>query len=162
VRNARETDAAALAAFFIQAWKEAGPTGLGFTGVTDEAIKKIASEEFLLRRLKDPSVRFAVVEQEGRILGFASLKVTGSGRAELSGIVVLQSATGQGLGTRLLRRACSTAVELGIRKLEVKTEVFNKVAIGLYKNNGFAETRKTTVKVGKTKVPLQVLEKNLR
>ena len=162
MRDARRSDAAALAAFFMQAWKEAGPGGLGFAGATDEAIKEIATEKFLLQRLMSPSMKFAVIEREGRILGFASLRMRSQERAELSGIVVLQDVTGQGLGTRLLRRVCGMAVKLGVRRLEVKTEVYNEVAIGFYKKNGFAETRKTTEKVGKANVPLQVMEKRLR
>src|SRR5271157_751691 len=142
VRSARRADAAALAAFFMQAWKEAGPGALGFTGATDESIKEIASEEFLAQRLMSPRVRIVVAEREKRIQGFASIRALNQGEVELTGIVVLQSTSGMGLGTKLLRRACDLAVKLGFRKVIVMTEVFNKKAIGFYKKNGFTEKRK--------------------
>jgi ribosomal protein S18 acetylase RimI-like enzyme len=158
---ARKGDAARLGAFFIQAWKEAGPGALGFTGATEEAIKEIASEKFLARRLSSPNARIVVAEEEGRIFGFASLRGLGEGRGELNGIVVLKGAEGRGIGTRLVHRACNESVRLNWKGLVVKTEVFNQRAIGFYKKNGFVETRKTTEKVGGARVPLQVLEKRL-
>ncbi len=159
VRRARLTDAGAIAAFFMQAWKEAGPGALGFTGATEEAVKEIASEGFLVRRLSSPKVTFVIAEQEGRIVGFASVQAIEQRRAELSGIVVLQGVAGKGIGTKLLRKACGAAARSGIERLEVKTEVLNRRAIGFYKKNKFVETRKITQKVGRMKVPLQVLER---
>jgi ribosomal protein S18 acetylase RimI-like enzyme len=162
VRPARKADATNLAAFFMQAWKESGPNSLGFTGATDESMKEIASEGFLVQRLASPKVRIVVAEGERRILGFASLRFMGQGKAELSGIVVLQSESGRGLGTRLLRKASDSAVRLGFRTLMARTEVVNRRAIGFYKKHGFTETAKATEKVGRMKVPVQVLEKRLR
>lgn len=162
VRIAKKADVSALAAFFMQAWKEAGPGSLGFTGATDEAVQEIASREFLTSRLSSPKVRIIVAESENRILGFASLATAGHDEAELSGIVVLRSTSGKGIGTRLLQKACRVAANLGFRRLSVKTEVFNNRAIRFYKENGFVQTRKTVQKVGKAMVPIQVLEKYLR
>ena len=162
VRIARTADASALAAFFIQAWKEAGPGSLGFTGATYEEVKDVASIEFLTKRLASPKVRFVVGESEDRVLGFASLRDEGKAEGELSGIVVLQSASGMGLGTKLLHKSFAVAASLGIRVLTVKTETFNQRAIGFYKKNGFVETKKSVQKVGKTRVPVLMLEKKLR
>jgi ribosomal protein S18 acetylase RimI-like enzyme len=161
VRPARPNDAARLGEFLLEAWKEAGPGALGFTGATEGAIKEIASEEFLSRRLSSPNVRMVVAEFGNRFLGFASLRTLGGGSAELSGIVVLQSAAGEGIGTRLLRKACDLAAKSGLAAVAVKTESFNRRAIGFYKKNGFVETGRTMEKVGKSKVPVQVLEKSL-
>ena len=159
VRIARATDAASLAEFFQRAWKEAGPDALGFTGATDKAIREIVSEEFLTRRITSPKNRILIAERNGRVLGFASLRIIGRGKGELSGIVVLRSESGKGLGTKLVEKACKTAARLGIKRLIVKTEVFNERAIAFYKKSGFAETRKENEKVGRRKVPVQVLEK---
>jgi N-acetylglutamate synthase-like GNAT family acetyltransferase len=161
VRVAKDADATALAEFFRRAWREAGPGALGFTGATDKAMKEIASEEFLVRRLKSPRVRIVIVERNRRVLGFASVRTLARETGELSGIVVLGSESGGGLGTRLVEKACKVAAEVGIRKMIVKTEVFNERAIGFYRKNGFAETSKATEKVGKMKVRVQVLEKRL-
>lgn len=162
VRPARKNDAGPLGAFFMQSWKEAGPGALGFTGANEDAIKEIASTEFLSKRLSSPMTRIVVAERRGAVLGFASVRRTGQGQAELSGIVVLKSEAGRGLGTRLLRKACDAAERLGCTRMAVKTETFNARAIGFYKKNGFLEVRKTTEKIGGAKVPLLALETRLR
>ncbi len=162
VRPARMNDAALLGAFFMRAWKEAGPGALGFTGATEGAMEEIVSEEFLSKRLGSSNTRMVVAEKGGEILGFASLRRKGDGTAELSGIVVLESAAGRGLGTKLVRKACQTAMKLGFERLTVKTEAFNQRAIGFFKKNGFTESNKASEKVGRVNVPVQVLEKKLR
>ena len=162
VRIARATDAASLAEFFQRAWTEAGPDALGFTGATNKAIKEIASEDFLIQRITNPKNRILIAERNGRVLGFASLRTMGRERGELSGIVILQSESGKGLGTRLVKRGSKMATRIGIKRLIVKTEVFNERAIAFYKKNGFAETRKENEKVGRKQVPVQVLAKRLQ
>lgn len=162
VRPARKNDAGPLGVFFMQSWREAGPGALGFTGANENAIKEIASIEFLSKRLASPITRIVVAERRGTILGFASIRKTGPGQVELSGIVVLQGEAGRGIGTRLLRKACDAAIRLGCYKVAVKTETFNARAIGFYKKNGFLEVRKTTEKIGRAVVPLMALERRFR
>jgi ribosomal protein S18 acetylase RimI-like enzyme len=162
VRPARENDAVPLGAFFTRAWQEAGPGALGFTGATDGAIKMISSEEFLLRRLTSPNVRIVVAERDKEILGFASIRaMEKKEEAELSGIVVLEGASGLGLGTKLIGKACESTMKLGFKRLVVKTEALNHRAIGFYKKNGFTESTKIFEKVGRVKVPVLVLERKL-
>ncbi len=155
-------DARALGEFFTCAWRESGPGALGFTGATDEAVKEISSERFLMERLASPKVRILIATADSEVVGFASLRSEEEGRVELSGVVVMQSASGQGVGTRLIRKSLALAARLGFRTISVRTEVFNKKAIGFYKKNGFTETGKATEKVGRTRVELQVLQKVLR
>ncbi len=161
VRPARRNDVGPLGAFFVHAWKESGPDALGFTGATEEAVKEIASEGFLSKRLSNPKMRILVAERAGRIVGFASVRGGVEGGAELSGIVVLKEESGKGVGTRLVRKACGAARGLGFGKIAVKTEAFNERAIRFYKENGFTESGRTTEKVGRTMVPIQTLLKRL-
>jgi ribosomal protein S18 acetylase RimI-like enzyme len=162
VRPARKSDAFALSAFFTRAWKEAGPGALGFTGATDESINAISSEEFLSHRLSSLSVRIVVAELDRTVLGFASIRVIGKREGELSGVVVLESASGRGLGTKLVRRASETAGNLGLERLTVKTEAANQRAIRFYKKSGFTESGRTSEKVGRVRASLMILEKKLR
>jgi ribosomal protein S18 acetylase RimI-like enzyme len=161
VRIARTTDARALGVFLARAWNEAGRGALGFTGATDDSIREISSEEFLAQRIASPRVKMLVAESEGSIVGFASLQAEGPQSVELSGIVVLQSASGAGIGTRLIRKSFLLAAKLDFRTMTVRTETFNSRAIGFYRENGFTETAKETEKVGRTKVPILVLRKVL-
>ena len=161
VRAARKGDAVPLGVFFLQSWKEAGPDALGFTGANQEAIKEIASKEFLTSRLSSPNTKIVIAERQGEILGFASVRGMGRGEAELSGVVVLEGESGHGIATRLVRKACDAAVRVGSTTLKVKTEVFNTRAIEFYKKNGFVEVKKTTEKVGRRRIPLMVLQREL-
>jgi len=162
VRVARKGDAVPLGAFFLRSWKEAGPDALGFTGANEEAIKEIASTEFLTSRLASPNTKMVIAERRGEILGFASIRRTGKKEAELSGVVVLESESGRGLGSRLVRKACNAALGAGVVLLTVKTEVFNARSVGFYKKNGFVEMKKTTEKVGRRRIPMIVLQRELR
>jgi len=111
---------------------------MGFSGATDEAIREIASPEFLEKRLASPNARLIVAEEAREVVGFASIRF--AREAELSGLVVLQKAAGRGIGTRLLRKAVDAARKRGFYRLSVKTETANARAIGFYKKAGFTES----------------------
>jgi N-acetylglutamate synthase-like GNAT family acetyltransferase len=151
-----------LVTFFLQAWSEAGPGALGFTGTTEKTIREVDSEEFLKERLSNPYVKMHFVEDGGKILGFAATRRIDENTIELSGIIVLESATGKGIGTELVKKVISSASQVGFRKIVVKTEVFNQRAIGFYTKMGFAEVGKTSENVEGTSVDVVVLEKALR
>jgi ribosomal protein S18 acetylase RimI-like enzyme len=162
VRPARPNDVSKLSDLFLRAWREAGPGALGFAGATEEAIGEIASEEFLKKRLATPSMQTTVAEEGREIVGFASVRRMGEREAELSGIVVLESARGRGVGSRLLRKALDGARKRGFNSVVVKTEVANERAIGFYKKAGFTEAGKATERIGGTRAALRILVKRLR
>jgi ribosomal protein S18 acetylase RimI-like enzyme len=162
IRPARPNDVSKLSAFFIDAWKEAGPGALGFAGATDEAIKGIASEEFLRKRLATPTIQMMVAEEERRIIGFSSMRRVEAREAELSAIVVLESAAGKGVGSRLLRKAVDAARKRGFNSVRVKAEVTNERAINFYRKAGFTESGKAVERVGGARVALRFMVKRLR
>ncbi len=162
IRPARPNDVSKLSAFFVEAWKEAGPGALGFAGATDEAIGEIASEEFLKKRLAIPTIQMMVAEEGRRIIGFTSVRRVEAREAELSSIVVLESATGRGVGSRLLRKALDAARKRGFNSVRVKTEVTNERAINFYRKAGFTESGKAIERVGGVKVALRFMVKRLR
>jgi ribosomal protein S18 acetylase RimI-like enzyme len=162
VRPARPNDVSKLSVFLVEAWKEAGPGALGFTGAKDEAIREIASEEFLKRRLATPAIQMIVAEEEGRIIGFSSMRKVEAREAELSAIAVLESATGNGVGSRLLRKALDAARKRGFNFVRVKTEATNERAISFYREAGFTESGKAVERVGGAKMALRFMTKRLR
>ena len=162
VRPARANDVRSLSEFFLEAWKEAGPGAMGFSGATDEAMAEVASEGFLKRRMASPNVSMFVAGLGAEVVGFASLRKVDSAESELSGIAVLERMTGRGVGSRLLRKALEAARRRGVRVVTVKTEGANLRAIGFYKKAGFTETGRSTEKVGREKVLLQRMSKRLR
>ena len=162
IRPPRQNDVSKLSAFFVEAWKEAGPGALGFSGATNEAISEIASEEFLRKRLATPTIQMMVAEEGRRIIGFSSVRRVDAREAELSAIVVLESATGKGVGSRLLRKALDAARKRGFNSVSVKTEMTNERAISFYRKAGFTESGKAVERVGGTRVALRFLVKRLR
>ena len=162
IRPARPNDVSKLSSFLVEAWKEAGPGALGFTGAKDEAIGEIASEEFLKKRLATPTIQMMVAEEERRIIGFSSLRKVEAREAELSGMAVLASATGKGVGSRLLRKALDAARKRGFNSVRVKTEATNERAISFYRKAGFTESGKAVERVGGTKMTLRFMVKRLR
>ena len=150
-----------LIIFFHRAWEESGPARLGFTGATEETINEIASEEFLDKRLSDPNVSIYILKEGGEVLGFASTRAIDREAIELSGIIMLESATGKGFGTRLVEKAVSSARQAGFHRMVVKTEPVNERAIGFYKKMGFAEVGSTRENVEGTAVDATILERRL-
>jgi ribosomal protein S18 acetylase RimI-like enzyme len=159
--KATSADVPKLKAFLLQAWKEAGIGALGFTGASDETIREVASEKFLNERISNPDVDISIVEDGGEILGFAATKRIDQSIIELSGIIVLESATGKGIGTALFGKIVSSASQLGFRKMIVKTEVHNQRAIRFYKKMGLREVGRATENVEGKPVDVLVLEKAL-
>ena len=162
-RKATLADVERLVAFFREAWREAGQDGgLGFTGATEDTINEIASEEFLRKRLRNPEVNIYIVEKLGRVLAFASTRKINDASAELSGIVVRESATGKGLGTKLVGKILSDVRHAGFRKIVVKTEAVNQRALGFYRKMGLTEVGRGTEQVEDTGVDVVILEKTLQ
>jgi ribosomal protein S18 acetylase RimI-like enzyme len=158
VDNAGMSDVDNLKVFFHRAWEESGPDRLGFTGATEETIDEITSDAFLKKRLSNPDVIIYVVREGRAVLGFASTRKIDPDAIELSGIIMLESATGKGFGTQLVERAVGSARQAGFHRMVVKTEAVNGRAIGFYKKMGFAEVGKTWETVEGTAVDVMILE----
>ena len=150
-----------LRAFLLAAWSEAGPSALGWTGATDEAVEEIATEDFLAHLLTDPEVEVRMAVDAQSILGFAVVRTAGPGRWELAGLIVRERETGKGVGRELLRHVLCDAGRAGIRSVSVKTETFNDRALGFYRHEGFVETSRIEEAIGGKKIPLVVLEHRL-
>lgn len=150
-----------LRVFFHVAWEESGPDHLGFTGATEETIDKIASKEFLKKRLSNPEISIYIVKENSRVLGFAGTRNINKDAIELSGMIVLESATGRGFGTQLVDKALSEARLAGFHRMVVKTEVVNGRAINFYKKMGFTEVGKTWEDVEGTAVNIMILERSI-
>ena len=157
--RAAMADAQRLGVFLHDAWREAGPGGLGFTGATEETINEVASEEFLRKRLTNPDVRMYIVQDGERVLGLAATRKIDAGSVELSGMMVLESATGQGVGTALVKKVLNEIHRAGFRKVVVKTEAINRRAIQFYKKMGLKEVGRGREQVEETRVEIVILEK---
>jgi ribosomal protein S18 acetylase RimI-like enzyme len=161
--EATMSDVAELGRFFLEAWGEAGGAGaLGFSGATEETIREIASEEFIRKRLANSDVRMYIAREKKRVLGFAATRRIDQARIELSGMIVLESATGRGIGTQLVKRVLSAARQAGFETIVVKTETANERAINFYKKMGLKEIGTAREPVDGTSVDVTLLEKELQ
>jgi ribosomal protein S18 acetylase RimI-like enzyme len=129
----------AIRAFFLEAWRQAGPEALGWAGATESNIQEISSEEFISSLLSKPETRVFAFSHDGRIVGIAVNRKMDESTVELAGIIVQQDAIGRGVGTALLKSAIASAKELGFLSMRVKTETNNQNAISFYRKNGFTQ-----------------------
>jgi ribosomal protein S18 acetylase RimI-like enzyme len=111
--------------------------------------------------LSDPRVKIFVTEEGEDVTAFAATRRIDESTLELSGIIVLESATGRGIGTKLLEGVKSWAVEKGYRGILVKTEANNQRAIDFYERMGFLQVGEATENVEGTEVRLVSLQLTL-
>jgi ribosomal-protein-alanine N-acetyltransferase len=87
----------------------------------------------------DSADRAAVVaEQEGRVVGYAVLVVTGES-ADVRRIAVAPAAQRAGVGTALLSALLAAAADLGCREVFLEVRADNAAAGRLYDRLGFTE-----------------------
>ena len=161
VREARLEDAERLSVFLREAWREAGPGAPGWTGATEETVQHVASRGFLSDLLDGGDTRVFIALSEGRVVGFSSNRRVSDELVELSGIVVLESMTGLGVGGRLLSRSLEAARGDGYESMMVKTETFNERAVSFYLRKGFTRDATGEENVGGSKVELVRLVRQL-
>jgi ribosomal protein S18 acetylase RimI-like enzyme len=128
-----------IRAFFLEAWRQAGPDALGWAGANQSNIQEISSEDFISSLLSQPEAKVIAFSENERIVGIAVIRKIDQNSVELAGIIVQEDAKGKGIGTKLLKMAIDSAKELGFRTVHVKTETNNRNAISFYKKNGFID-----------------------
>ena len=147
VKEATRDGIPALKHFILQAWREAGPGALGWTGATDEQISEITSDAFLSSLLERSDVIIFLALTDNKVVGFASNTKVRQNLVELSGIIVLEGMRGHGVGTLLLQSAIRSARKYGFNVMTVKTEMTNDRAIRFYTNNQFKTRRQTSIEI---------------
>ena len=160
VRQATLSDIEAFRKFILEAWRQAGPDVLGWTGASEEAVAKIASREYLASLFSRPDTKVFLAVIGRRVVGFASNSRVDEETIELSGIVVLESMTGRAIGSRLLKASICAALSDGFSRILVRTETFNDRAIAFYNRKGFKAAAQRTISV--EGVNVEVVELVLR
>ncbi len=143
VREAQQKDVERLIGFLREAWREAGPGADGWTGATEENVQHLASNAFLSDLLNRDDTRVFIALRNEQVIGFSSNRRVSDEIVELSGIIVLESMTGAGVGSSLLNHSLEAARCDGYDAIVVKTESFNERAIRFYLRHGF--TREATI-----------------
>lgn len=159
VSEATEKDVVAFDDFFRRAWKEAGPGAPGFTGASDEVIAELTTPEAFRERIGGPDRRMFLAWDGNRVIAFASTRGISEDAVELSGIIVLRSHGGMGVGTALVESAIAAAEADRHRMMLVKTEATNRRAQAFYENRGFSVVGTETERVDDVEIDLLCLSR---
>ncbi len=162
VAEATADDAGAFAAFFWEAWQQAGPDAPGFAGATDEVIRELTTQAAIVERLGGPDRRMFLARSGGRVVGFSATTRIDEATVELAGIMVLQSLLGHGIGTALVAATVASCHDAGYQKMIVKTEADNERALDFYELHEFTRTEQGTQDVDGLAVAVWELERPLR
>ncbi|OCG74622.1 ribosomal protein S18-alanine N-acetyltransferase [Microbacterium sediminis] len=98
------------------------------------------SEAMMAEELRSPYGAYVVVEQAGRIVGYAGLRaLPGASDGDIQTIALSAEARGRGQGRTLLRHVIDEAARRRVRELFLEVRADNPVAQRLYASEGFAE-----------------------
>lgn len=161
VTEATDTDVAAFATFFWEAWRQAGPDASGFVGASDQVIAELTTPEAFGERIGGPERRMFLAWEDGRVVGFAATKRIDTGTVELAGIIVAEAMSGRGVGTSLVDEAAGAMRAEGYRSMIVRTETVNDRARTFYEARRFAVTGSTAEQVEGATVEVWELTRDL-
>ncbi len=98
------------------------------------------SEAMMREELASPHGWYVVVEEAGRLIGYAGLRaVSGAPDADIQTITIADGARGRGRGRALLTALLDEAVRRRARQVFLEVRADNPVAEGLYASEGFVE-----------------------
>jgi len=98
------------------------------------------SDAMMREELASPHGWYVVVEQSGRVIGYAGLRAPrGAADADIQTITIASGARRRGRGRALLTTLLDEAVRRGVRSVFLEVRADNPVAQKLYASEGFAE-----------------------
>jgi ribosomal-protein-alanine N-acetyltransferase len=98
------------------------------------------SEPMMREELRSPHGRYYVVEQAGRLIGYAGLRAPKGGRdGDIQTIALESAARGRGQGRALLRHLLAEAAARCVAEVFLEVRDDNPVAQALYRSEGFVE-----------------------
>ena len=98
------------------------------------------SEAMMAEELRSPHGAYVVVEQAGRIIGYAGLRALAGARdGDIQTIALSADARGRGQGRALLRHLIDEAARRRVRELFLEVRADNPMARRLYASEGFHE-----------------------
>jgi ribosomal protein S18 acetylase RimI-like enzyme len=162
VTEATTADVAAFAAFFWEAWRQAGPDAPGFVGASDQVVAELTTPEAFVARIGGPERRMFLAWEKQHVVGFAATKRVDADTVELAGIIVMEAISGRGAGTGLVEAAVGAMGTAGFRSMIVRTETANDRAKAFYEACEFTVTGSTTEHVEGATVEVWELTRSLR
>jgi [ribosomal protein S18]-alanine N-acetyltransferase len=98
------------------------------------------SDAMMREELASPHGWYVVVEEAGRVIGYAGLRAPRGARdADIQTITIASTARGRGRGRALLRELLEEAARRGVTAVYLEVRADNPVAQSLYASEGFTE-----------------------
>lgn len=98
------------------------------------------SPAMMREELVSPHGWYVVVEEGGRLVGYAGLRaVRGARDADIQTIAIAETARGRGRGRALLTALLGEAVRRDVREVFLEVRADNPVAQALYASEGFVD-----------------------
>ncbi|SFR94709.1 ribosomal-protein-alanine N-acetyltransferase [Microbacterium sp. cf046] len=98
------------------------------------------SDAMMREELASPHGWYVVVEEGGRLIGYAGLRVArGVADADIQTITIAESGRGRGRGRALLTSLLEEAARRNVKDVFLEVRADNPVAQGLYASVGFVE-----------------------
>lgn len=98
------------------------------------------SDAMMREELASPHGQYVVLEEGGRLVGYAGLRAPAGARdGDIQTIALEQTSRGRGSGRALLRTLLSKAHERRVREVFLEVRDDNPVARALYASEGFVE-----------------------
>ena len=136
LRPARLGDASAIAELSRQ---------LGYPATGEEVVRRLAG---LAEHAGDDGVLVAEIASRG-VVGWIHVSVLrhleSEPYAEIVGLVVHEESRGQGVGAALVAAARTWALDRGLARLDVRTNVVREDAYRFYEREGFRTVKKQAV-----------------
>jgi GNAT superfamily N-acetyltransferase len=136
LRPARMTDAGAIAGLSSQ---------LGYPATREEVMRRLAA---LAEHVGDEGVFVAELLPHG-VVGWIHVSLLrhleSEPYAEIVGLIVDETARGAGVGVRLVAQARGWAVERGLARLDVRSNVVREDAHRFYAREGFVHVKEQAV-----------------
>ncbi len=89
-------------------------------------------------RLAEEGVPFFIIRCDGEAVGCGAIKIFSDKYGEVMRMYVRPSSRGRGLGKMMLRHLEKYALEHGVKKVCLKTGIYQPEALGLYTGQGYA------------------------
>ncbi|WP_405383590.1 ribosomal protein S18-alanine N-acetyltransferase [Phascolarctobacterium sp.] len=106
-------------------------------GVEAQSFYDAWNENMLLNEINNSLTTYLVMEEQGRLVGYAGFWLV-AGEAQVTRVAVVEAERGQGYGTRLTAALVNKAWELGADAVTLEVRESNIAAQKAYLTCGFA------------------------
>ena len=112
---------------------------LGYAATADQVVRRLAA----LREWPDQEA--FVAEVDGAVVGLCHVQgvrlLASDGYVEIQALVVSSACQGQGIGKRLVARACEWAFAHGYERVRLRSNVVREAAHAFYEHLGFEKSK---------------------